>query len=54
MADQGEGGYKHSEFLADPEWLAGHLDDENLRVVDTDVGGGLPAGPHTGSGSDTR
>ena len=37
MADQGEGGYKHSEFLADPEWLAGHLDDENLRVVDTDV-----------------
>ena len=36
MADQG-GGYRFGEFLTDPEWLAGHLGDDNLRIVDTDV-----------------
>ena len=30
-------GYEFPEFLAETEWLAEHLDDDNLRVVDTDV-----------------
>ena len=30
-------GYEFPEFLADTEWLAGHLDDGNIRIVDTDV-----------------
>ena len=30
-------GYAFPEFLADTEWLAEHLDDGNIRIVDTDV-----------------
>jgi len=29
--------YAHPEYLADTGWLADHLDDPNVRVVDTDV-----------------
>ena len=29
--------YAHPEYLADTGWLADHLDDANVRVVDTDV-----------------
>ena len=29
--------YAHPEFLADTAWLAEHLDDRDLRAVDTDV-----------------
>ena len=37
MSDQADGGYASPELLADTEWLAAHLSDENLRIVDTDV-----------------
>ena len=37
MAGPIESGYAFPEFLADTDWLAGHLDDGDLRVVDTDV-----------------
>ena len=37
MSDQGSGGYASPELLVDTEWLAAHLSDENLRIVDTDV-----------------
>ena len=53
--------YKHPEVLATTEWLAGHLDDPSVRIVDMRhyvraVSGGsrlcrsrgLPAGPHYG------
>lgn len=30
-------GYAFPEFLADTEWLAKHLGDGNVRIVDTDV-----------------
>ena len=30
-------GYVHPEYLADTAWLAEHLEDDDLRVVDTDV-----------------
>ena len=30
-------GYEFPEFLAETEWLAEHLGDDNLRVIDTDV-----------------
>ncbi len=30
-------GYVHPEFVADTAWLAEHLEDGDLRVVDTDV-----------------
>jgi thiosulfate/3-mercaptopyruvate sulfurtransferase len=29
--------YAHPEFLAEPEWLAAHLDDPNVRVIDCAV-----------------
>jgi thiosulfate/3-mercaptopyruvate sulfurtransferase len=31
------GGYAFPEFLADTEWLAEHMSDENIRIVHTDV-----------------
>ena len=37
MVDQDGEGYAFPEFLADTEWLAEHLDDGNIRIVDTDV-----------------
>ncbi len=37
MAGQGREGYAFPEFLADTEWLAEHLHDSNIRIVDTDV-----------------
>ena len=37
MASQAGGGYAHPEFLVDTEWLAAHLHDDNVRIVDTDV-----------------
>ena len=37
MADPGSGRYAFPEYLADTEWLAAHLDDPRLRIVDTDV-----------------
>ena len=30
-------GYAHPEFLADTAWLEEHLQDQGLRIVDTDV-----------------
>ena len=30
-------GYTHPEFITDTAWLGEHLEDANLRVVDTDV-----------------
>lgn len=35
MINQGE--YAHPEYLTDTAWLAEHLEDEDLCVVDTDV-----------------
>ena len=29
--------YSHPEYLVEPEWLADHLDDANVVVVDCDV-----------------
>ena len=37
MAEQQGEGYAFPEFLADTEWLTEHLNDDNLRIVDTDV-----------------
>jgi thiosulfate/3-mercaptopyruvate sulfurtransferase len=37
MTTQGGEGYAHPEFLVETEWLADHLNDDNLRIVDTDV-----------------
>ena len=37
MEGQGTGGYAFPEFLVDTEWLSQHLNDDNVRVVDTDV-----------------
>ena len=37
MEGEAGGGYAFPEFLADTEWLAGHLHDDNVRIVDTDV-----------------
>jgi len=31
------GGYVHPELLADTDWLAEHLDDSNIRIVDCDA-----------------
>src|SRR5207248_2577498 len=31
-------GYAHPEVLADTEWLAAHLNDLNLRIVECDGG----------------
>ena len=39
----------HSGVLVDPGWLAGHLGDPSLRVVEVDVS---PAGHHRGAGHD--
>ena len=37
MGSQAQGGYAAPEFLAETGWLAEHLNDENIRIVDTDV-----------------
>ena len=40
----GEGGYAFPEFLAETEWLAEHLQDERIRIVDTDVAAAFQRG----------
>ena len=37
MAGGDAGGYAFPEFLADTEWLVRNLDDDDIRIVDTDV-----------------
>ncbi len=37
MSTREQGEYAVPELLADTEWLAGRLDDNNIRIVDTDV-----------------
>ncbi|HUE76229.1 MAG TPA: rhodanese-like domain-containing protein [Chloroflexota bacterium] len=32
-----DGGYAHPELLVETEWLAEHLDDPSIRIVDCDV-----------------
>ncbi len=32
-----DGDYTHPEYLADTAWLAERLNDESIRIVDTDV-----------------
>lgn len=42
--------FTHPEFLVSAEWLAAHLDDDDVRVFDTSVflrpreGGGMEVG----------
>ena len=47
-------GYSHPEYLVEADWLAGHLDDDNVVVVDCDVDAGYQQGPYSGRGSDSR
>ena len=49
MAQTTGGGYAFPEFLADTEWLAEHLSDENIRIVDTDVADAYQRGHIPGS-----
>ncbi len=37
-------GYTHPEYLVEADWLAAHLDDENVVVVDCDVDAGYQRG----------
>ena len=37
-------GFAHPEYIVDTAWLADHLNDRNIRVVDTDVAAGFARG----------
>ena len=37
MANEGERGYAFPGLLAETDWLAEHLHDDDIRIVDTDV-----------------
>lgn len=37
-----ERGYTHPEFFVTTEWLAGHIDDPGVRIVDTDRADAYP------------